>query len=203
MEQGGALDVLHIEDDALVLSASMRSLRLRGFRATGAESCAAARGVLQRKAADGEVFDAVLLDLKLPDGDGAELIPVISRYHPQAIVAVVSGELDAGRSIDLAGRVAYVIPKPFKGEALGKLAERIVARREARRSRVAAFAAAHGLGPRETLVLGEAVEGRTVKQIAARLGCTPASVYTHWKRIYKKTKLASQAAVLLAVQRDT
>lgn len=47
-----------------------------------------------RKLLKEQSFDVVLLDKKLPDGSGLELIPLIQKLHPQASILIVSGDLN-------------------------------------------------------------------------------------------------------------
>lgn len=42
----------------------------------------------------GEPFDVVVLDLALPDGEGADLIPEIRQRHPRTRVAILSARDD-------------------------------------------------------------------------------------------------------------
>lgn len=39
-------------------------------------------------------FDVVLLDLHLPDGNGADLLPLIQQHSPQALVLLISAQTD-------------------------------------------------------------------------------------------------------------
>ena len=61
--------VLLVEDDAFLARAVTRGLRRRGFRVTWASTLSQARLALASA-----TFDAVLLDVHLPDGTGHELL---------------------------------------------------------------------------------------------------------------------------------
>lgn len=68
--------------------------------------------------------------------------------------------------------------------------------------RVAAtYASVHKLSRRQCQVLLCALGGDSRDQAAARIGCSVATVATHWKRICEATKRVSQADVLLDVFR--
>ena len=58
----------------------------------------------------GEPFDAVVLDLSLPDGQGTELIPEIRQRHPHTRVAVLSAREDVGEVASRAG-ADFALPK--------------------------------------------------------------------------------------------
>lgn len=64
---------------------------------------------------------------------------------------------------------------------------------------VASYARRHRLSTRETSVLQLTAGGVHRKETAARLRCGIATVDTYWRRILRKTGLASQVEVLAAV----
>ena len=43
---------------------------------------------LRKVMEDGEVFECIVVDLKLPDGCGLNLIPIIRKYQPQASIII-------------------------------------------------------------------------------------------------------------------
>jgi DNA-binding CsgD family transcriptional regulator len=49
---------------------------------------------------------------------------------------------------------------------------------------------------RERQIIAELIEGRTVKAIAAKLGCSPHTVDAHCVSIYKKLDVHSRVALL-------
>lgn len=84
-----------------------------------------------REASLGTSHDAVLLDRKLPDGEGLSLIPHLRRLHPAIPVIVLSAlsSLDS-RLTGLDGGADDYLPKPFSiDELLARL--RAVMRRPA------------------------------------------------------------------------
>jgi len=102
--------VLVVEDDALIASSLVRALEANGYDATTCGTVAAAIIALDR-----EPPDLVLLDLGLPDGDGAEVAIHAARHHPALPVIVLTardGEIDVVLSLE-AGAVDYVV-KPFR-----------------------------------------------------------------------------------------
>jgi len=90
--------VLHIEDDADLRRIVRRTLPAE-WDVTGAETLAAARELLAEQR-----YDAVVIDLVLPDGNGAELIPLAG----SARVIVFSAQ-DVGS--DVARRVTSALVK--------------------------------------------------------------------------------------------
>ncbi|PAV24809.1 histidine kinase, partial [Tamilnaduibacter salinus] len=102
LSQGGCPTILHVEDDPDlhdVLSAMVRdqlSLERAG-------TLADAKRLLKQQA-----YDAVLLDIGLPDGSGWDLIPDIESAQPGAAIVILSGE-DIGKEAPAA--VANVLLK--------------------------------------------------------------------------------------------
>ena len=84
--------ILVVEDDRASRAAMMRLLRGRGFDVRGAASLA---GGLQSLLAPDWRPDALVLDLMLPDGSGAELLVHAHRLAPRPPrVAVVTATAD-------------------------------------------------------------------------------------------------------------
>ena len=78
--------VLIVEDNALVTSATRILLEDAGFRVSAAGRVADAYAVFQADPAD-----VVLLDLRLPDGDGLGLLKRLQAKGAQPIVAALTG----------------------------------------------------------------------------------------------------------------
>jgi DNA-binding CsgD family transcriptional regulator len=64
---------------------------------------------------------------------------------------------------------------------------------------VSGYASGHGLSDRETIVLLLGAQGLHRKAVASRLGCSPGTVDTYWRRILRKTGLSCQSAVNAAL----
>jgi DNA-binding NtrC family response regulator len=63
------LSLLVVDDDEGFRESLVAALRAQGFATTAVDSCAAARASMEERA-----YDAILVDRKLPDGDGVELL---------------------------------------------------------------------------------------------------------------------------------
>lgn len=106
-ELKGPLQVLHIEDDH-DLHQVILAMTDEQFRVALAQSVQEARSKLM----SGK-FDAVILDIGLPDGSGWDLLPDIKQYQPQAYTLVLSGQEVNNRElkqIDLAIRKSNLDP---------------------------------------------------------------------------------------------
>jgi two-component system nitrogen regulation response regulator GlnG len=85
---GGNVHVLVVEDQAVVREAIAATFdRETGFTVDSAGSQAEARGML-------EGVDVVILDLGLPDGNGADLIPELHAANPDGTAIILTSSVD-------------------------------------------------------------------------------------------------------------
>lgn len=108
------LRLLLVEDDTPLAEALMSFLRAKGFVVERADSLERARAMLPVAH-----WNAVLLDLHLPDGDGLSLLPALRRHSAGAPVIVLTARdqvTDRIRGLD-AGADDYLV-KPFDPEEL-------------------------------------------------------------------------------------
>lgn len=146
--------------------------------------------------------ELLVLDLELPDADGFRVLIELGELRPP-IVLVLADRADGDQVLQALrlGARGYVT----KAEGLRDLAstiervvsgERVLAPdlskdvmgalgRLARRARQGADLDA-GLTPRQRQVLQLLGEGRTMGQIATRLGISPRTVETHVAKLYRK-----------------
>ena len=190
-----AIRILLVDDDEVLSRALKRQLDRAGYPTTTAGSLGEARRRLGAESGRRCPYAVVLLDLRLPDGDGAELLTELEALTPPPAVAVLSGNLDSKRALELWGRCVVDVPKPVDRSGLLALVERL-AKPQPARDVVGAFGAHHGLSMAELRVLRAAAEGKPSEQIAEELGCVPSTVATHWKQITHKSGLGTRAAVL-------
>jgi DNA-binding NarL/FixJ family response regulator len=159
--------------------------------------------------------DMIVADEDLSDGDGVMLLGLLASGDdplrvPRGII-VGSGAADATLDAFRAGAAAYV----SKADGLRGLtgALRAVAREERVLSEVqhVAVSAAlarrvkrlrvgtpveRGLTRREREVLSELVSGRTVRQVASRLGVSVKTVETHITHLYRKLGVRSRVQAI-------
>ena len=137
--------ILIVEDDDLLRQVAAERLERQGYSVTTAASVAAARADLDR-----HTPDIALLDVKLPDGLGTELLPDLTRSGDTVCVMMsahgtVQSAVDALRS----GAVDYM-EKPFSFDRLDatlkNALERTRLRREVRALRERAGAGGRMVG---------------------------------------------------------
>ena len=84
------------EDDPLVARSIARRLLREGYTVSLAQTCRAARGA-------GSGFHVAVLDLDLPDGNGADLAAELLRLGAVRHVVFFTGSLDAGQRARASG----------------------------------------------------------------------------------------------------
>lgn len=124
------LSFLVVEDEM-----GVRRLLGRGLAPHGqvevVGTCAAARMSLRVRQ-----YDAMIVDVHLPDGSGLDLIPVATTRSPNIVVLVLTGSTDhevIGRTLQEGAR--YLL-KPFDARHLATLAHEVRGRQEAGERRI-------------------------------------------------------------------
>ncbi len=118
LEQEGSdnRDVLFVDDDVELSAALSEALTESGYRVHCAHSLASARRVL------GKDFVAAIIDIRLPDGDGADFAAELARTSNQSVILVTGFDMDEHDTpliAELGTRVQLMV-KPFAPDALVK-----------------------------------------------------------------------------------
>ena len=211
MSTEGAVPTLLIDDHPVVRTGLASYLRAHaGVTVVGeAGSVAETRAWLDRQAGDPAPVRLAIVDLRLPDGNGADLIPELRRRLPQARILVLSSVPDeaAIRRALHAGAHGW-LDKEQDPRALAD-AVRAVLRGERPLSHAAvdALVAVPPVDPLEALtrrereVLRAIGSGASNREIAERLGIREKTVKTHAGAVYAKLGLARRAQAV-RVARD-
>jgi two-component system C4-dicarboxylate transport response regulator DctD len=96
------LQVIYIEDDALVRRASVQSLQLAGFDVAGFESAEAAD-----KALVAENAGVIVSDIRLPGASGLDLLAQCRERVPDVPVILVTGHGDISMAVQAMRDGAY------------------------------------------------------------------------------------------------
>ncbi|MBZ5555017.1 MAG: response regulator [Acidobacteriia bacterium] len=100
--------ILLVDDEPAIIFGYSRYLSAAGYNVEEATCLAEAKERLTQQR-----FDAVILDLKLPDGNALGSIDGLKRDYPDMIIIVVTGETDAAVKSEALNRGAdefYVKP---------------------------------------------------------------------------------------------
>ena len=110
--------VLVVDDEKLVCESCRSILSEEGYQV---DMCLSARDSLRRL--DGERFDMLVADLRMPDIDGIDLIERAKRKRPELAVVVITGYPSVETAVTtLKLGAAEYVPKPFTPD---ELAERV------------------------------------------------------------------------------
>ena len=151
--------------------------------------------------------DVTVIDLRLPDRDGVDVIKELRKAYPQARFVVLTsaeGDMDMRRALE-AGAQAYLI----KGAVRKELRQVIKAVHAGERyipANVAEEIVAHINAPtltaRELEVLQLVAEGLRNKEIGARLSIGEDTVKMHMRNVMQKLAVNDRThAVMVAVRR--
>lgn len=106
--------VLIVEDNPDIVIGLEDLLRHDGYDVRAVATCADASDVIRRQR-----FNAVLLDLGLPDGDGLEVLKDIQQLDPSLPVVILTAHVSAERTVGSLTKGAFAcVTKPFNGEEL-------------------------------------------------------------------------------------
>jgi diguanylate cyclase (GGDEF)-like protein len=114
-ETPSATSILLVEDDPNVMAMLRRSLERSGYSVSCAGDLATARTLLERS----DDCGLVILDRRLPDGDGASLCATIRQLRPHSYILMVTGEATPEAKIEgFESGVDDYVTKPFQMEEL-------------------------------------------------------------------------------------
>ncbi len=115
------LNLLIVDDDRFVREACREAATALGYRTSTSESAAQALRLI-----DSQTIDVVLLDLKMPDAGGLDLLREIKHRRPDIVVIVISGNATVQSAVQALKNGAYdYVTKPFGLQELKLLLERV------------------------------------------------------------------------------
>jgi len=197
--------ILIADDHAVVRKGLMRILS-EGSQRTAVDEAGTAGEALEMAAA--KHYDAVILDISLPDRNGLEVLKEIRERRPGLPVLILSvhpEEQYAVRALR-GGAMAYLTKDGAPEELLKALAAVLQGRRYIGASlaeKLADTLAAGAPRPphesfseREFEVFDRLARGRSVAQIAAELFLSPKTVSTYRRRILDKMGMSTTAEII-------
>lgn len=126
MEEAGPYRILVVEDNPDIVIGLQDLLQHDGYHVTVADCCAAAFAQVREQR-----FNAVLLDLGLPDGDGADVLKETQRLDPSVPVIILTAHIAQERTVGslIEGAFTY-ITKPYNREELRQTLRRAIGIKE-------------------------------------------------------------------------
>jgi DNA-binding NarL/FixJ family response regulator len=181
----GAVSFLIAEDDELVGRILVRALSEHGD-AVLVTTIEGARSALKHQS-----FDAVVVDVGLPDGSGLDLIMDARSHDPSMSALVVSGRVDERRLAEAHHLGVSFLLKPVDTRELGIFAVRTRSKMRARHEKVAAiverWTVEYDLTRAEAAVLELAAHGAQRSRLASLRGVAPSTVKKQVQVILTKT----------------
>lgn len=106
------MNVLLVDDEREICTLLVSILTRAGIGAVATGSLSGAREALAQG-----TFNAVFLDVHLPDGIGYDLLPLIRRDHPASKVIMISA-VDSEADAAMRKGVDLFLPKPFTKQTI-------------------------------------------------------------------------------------
>ena len=119
--------VLVVDDEADLVASYERLLRRQGYRVVPAGTCRAGLLAVERAQVERAQFCLVIADLRLPDGDGLEIVRAARALPapPPVLVATALATPTAKDGALSAGATAF-LSKPFTADAFLRLVGALV-----------------------------------------------------------------------------
>ena len=115
--------VLVVDDEADLISTYERLLRRKGYRVVAAGTRGAGLAIVER-----EPLALLITDMRLPDGDGLELVRAVRRLPAAPPAIVITGfTSEASRTAALAAGATAYLAKPFGASAFVSLVQNTLA----------------------------------------------------------------------------
>ncbi|OHB82903.1 MAG: sigma-54-dependent Fis family transcriptional regulator [Planctomycetes bacterium RBG_16_64_12] len=118
--------LLLVDDDRQVLASMADWLREQGYQVDTAASCATATEAIKRKR-----YEVVLVDIRLGDGDGFDILAHCRRDHPQTSVIMITGYGTVESAVEAIRAGAFdFLTKPLIDQELEMAIERALSQRK-------------------------------------------------------------------------
>jgi two-component system response regulator FixJ len=186
-----------IDDDEAILDSLQNYLRRRGF----AVSCFGAAQPFLDALEEGELFDCVVSDVRMPGMSGVELQTALARRMPRLPLIIITGHGDIDMAVSTIKAGAFdFIEKPIDDRRLASsIGEAITRNRDKLEEdrQLAELGKRYGeLSDRQRQVMDLAIQGLSNKEIAAQLGISPRTV-EHYRESAMERMQASRFAELI------
>ncbi len=180
-----SLGFLVVEDEDVLRRALVRALSSHG-RVDGVASCSQARAVLRTRK-----FDSLVVDVKLPDGNGLDLVTAARKIWPAIWVLVLTGSIEHATVTRVHELGVRYLLKPFAPEHLVVHVEETRARRNAGDRRVSLaldrWTRGHNLTAAEAELLALGARGVPREEFAIMRGVRPDTIRKQIQALLHKT----------------
>ena len=180
--------VLIVDDNELVRRALACVLGRYGECRTAGSASDASRYI-----ASGIEWDGFVIDVKLGDGSGLDVLATARRSYAHTPAVVLSGELDRAAVNRAAILDARFVCKPCGTEELAPFLSDVLTRTTGDRIYAARERARHrwGLSPRETEIVEVVLRGRAREEYVEQAGMSVNTFKTHVRNLLDKADYAN------------
>jgi len=113
-EQKSKIKLLIVDDEVKFLQSISKRLKIKDFDVTTASDGSQAVKVAKR-----EKFDVAILDLKMPDMDGTEVLRILKKRHKFLQILILTGHASIDSAVECTKLGAFnYIEKPYDFEKL-------------------------------------------------------------------------------------
>ena len=113
-------EILIVDDDKMICDSLCEFLELEGYAATPARNFRQALDCLKENS-----FSLVITDVSMPDGNGIDLLDIISRQYPQTSVIIITGYGTIESAVEAIKKGAFdYLTKPIVDDELSMAVQR-------------------------------------------------------------------------------
>jgi len=161
--------ILVVDDEQLIRWALNDRLTHEGYKVIEAET---AKAALERHA---EGVDLLLLDYKLPDGDGLSVLKAVKERDPDTVVILLTAHSTIDSAVEAMKRGAYhYANKPFNLDEIVLLVEKALETTQLRRE-VRALRASQADPYNIDRIIGQSPAMTGIKVLLRKVAASPAS----------------------------
>ena len=188
--------VLLVDDEKDFLEVMAERMAARGIEVSTASSATEAIRLAEK-----ESFDAIIVDLMMPEMDGIEALKLLKKKKPETQVILLTGHATLEKGIEAMklGAVDF-LEKPYDNELLItriRQCLREISNEQDRESKVAkAKSRLAQLTPRELEVMNLLVAGKHNKIIANELNISVRTAEAHRAKVMKKLQADSLSDIV-------